>query len=368
MIPLDYGSRQLTAAPGHTALPVNDVSPGAPVAAPPPPVDASMHDMLRIMDVASAMRRERETALSQLDLATAKQRLHERLLATAAAAGETVTPAEVDAAIEQYFAQQHRYQDPPRGWASFWAHAWVLRGPLLLLAAMLAAGTLLLIALAGAFGGGAGAPRPPTPSGSPAPGAGATPGAQPVPTAEPRAQLLAVWERVQRTAAALAKVAADDDARGRVQQLLTGAEVAYGSERLDELRAAEGRLRELGARLEEQYVVRVVSRPGEDTGVERRNAGRTSGLYLIVEAVGTDGRKLSRLVRDGEDGAQRSVTRWGEQVPEAVWNRIAADKQADGVVDEAEFARKERGRHDETMVMKDGAGAPLRRGRQITRW
>ncbi|MFY9345523.1 MAG: DUF6384 family protein, partial [Planctomycetota bacterium] len=86
-----------------------------------------MHDMLRMMDVASTLRRERETAESQLDVDQAKARLRERLLATAAAAGEQVTPAEVDVAIEQYFASQHTYADPPAGWARFWAHVWVSR-------------------------------------------------------------------------------------------------------------------------------------------------------------------------------------------------------------------------------------------------
>ena len=82
------------------------------------PTDASMHDMLRILDVASTLRREREQAEAQLDLDTAKARLRERLLATAQAAGEPVTAAEVDTAIAEYFRRQHEFRDPPRGWAS----------------------------------------------------------------------------------------------------------------------------------------------------------------------------------------------------------------------------------------------------------
>lgn len=96
VIPLAKTARQLTAGSGYTRLlRMNELRPPTP-----PLADASMHDMLRIMDVASALRRERETAEAVLDVATAKQKLRERLLATAAAAGEPVTAAEVDAAID----------------------------------------------------------------------------------------------------------------------------------------------------------------------------------------------------------------------------------------------------------------------------
>jgi hypothetical protein len=116
-----------------------------------PTADASMDDMLRIMDVATALRHQRETAEAQLDVATAKVRLRERLLATAAAAGEPVTAAEVDAAIEEYFRRQHEYRDPPRSWARFWAHVWVMRRSLLLAFAVLAIATVGIVGV-GAVG------------------------------------------------------------------------------------------------------------------------------------------------------------------------------------------------------------------------
>jgi hypothetical protein len=332
-----------------------------------------MHDMLRIMDVASALRRERETAESQLDVAAAKERLRERLLATAAAAGESVTPEEVDAAIEQYFAQQHRYEDPPPSWRRFRAHMWVFRHGLATLFVLIALLTWGLVALVGTFAGDSSpspSPTPPAPV-SQLPGGTITNPPTPQPPKlvfDPAQQLAAAWAEFQQAQGAAERLAADAAARERVQALARTGAAAHAAANLGELRDARNALAGLTTRLEETYTVRIVSRPGEDSGVERRHDGRTSGLYLIVEAVDGDGRIVSRRIRDAESGRQRDVTKWGEQVAEAVWNRVVADKQADGIVDAAEFARKARGAYDEVVVLDGGDGKPLRRGRQITSW
>ncbi len=334
--------------------------------------------MLRIMDVASALRRERETAESQLDAGAAKERLRERLLATAAAAGESVTPEEVDAAIEQYFAQQHRYQDPPPSWRRFRAHLWVFRHGLTILFVLVALLTWGLAALVGAFGGDASPSPTPTPRVVEAPrpqpqlpGGTITNPPTPQPPKldfDPAQQLAAAWAAFQQGQGAAERLAADAAARERVQAVARSGAAAHAAANLGELRDATNALAGLTARLEETYTVRIVSRPGEDSGVERRAGGRTSGLYVIVEAIDADGRAVSRRIRDAESGRLRDVTKWGEQVTEAVWNRVVADKQADGIVDEAEFARKVRGAYDEGVVLDGGDGKPLRRGRQITTW
>lgn len=372
MIPLAKCARQLTARLGHSCnLRMNETSP--PVA---PGPDASMHDMLRIMDVASALRRERETAEAVLDVGTAKAKLRDRLLATASAAGEPVTAAEVDAAIEQYFRQQHEYRDPPAGWGRFWANVWVMRRTLGAVAIVLLVAvvgiTLLASSMANQFG------KPPTPRQTPTPAVKATPAPQPqtvpqqpVPqqVPQPVAELATVWAKFQQDAAAARALCADDDARGRVQRIVTAAEAAHGANDLPRLRKQATELATLVARLDEEYTVTIVSRPGEKSGVDRYGAdGRLSGYYLIVEAIAPDGRALRRQIKNAETQSTETVTKWGELVDTAVWERVVADKQADGVVDDAAFARKERGRHDETTVFEGSAGKPLRRGRQITRW
>ncbi len=330
-----------------------------------------MHDMLRIMDVASALRRERETAEAQLDVATAKVRLRERLLATAAASGEPVTTAEVDAAIEQYFASQHRYEDPPPSWKRFRAHLWVMRFSCLFLAVLVVSCTFGVMALVGAF-----ANESPSVAHKPVVVVPATQPSAPVPTPTPLptpkpsadAQLAAAWQSFQTTRAAAEKVASDDDARQRVQAAIVAGEAAHAGENLQELKDAQAAMATLAARLREAYEVRIISRPGEDSGVERLSNGATSGRYVVVEAVTENGRVLTRRIRHGETGAYVDVRKWGEQISDAVWARVVADKRADGIVDEALFARKVAGSYDDVVVLDDGTGKPLRRGRQITQW
>ena len=55
-------------------------------------------------------------------------------------------------------------------------------------------------------------------------------------------------------------------------------------------------------------------------------------------------------------------------MPHAVYQRLAIDKQSDGVLDETAFARKERGQRDLTIIMLDENGQPLVRLGQVTTW
>lgn len=346
----------------------------------PPLADASMHDMLRIMDVASALRRERETAEAVLDVATAKQKLRERLLATAAAAGEPVTAAEVDAAIEQYFRQQHEYRDPPAGWGRFWASAWVMRRILLLVGGVLVGGTVGILLLVSTMANSFSPPPKPQPKTLPKPAA-TTPAPKvdspvPVPVApvredaasQPDTALAALWAQFQQDGAAAAVLAEDADARQRVQRLRDRGAAAQAAGSLAQLRTAASELGTLVARLGEEYTVQIVSRPGEKSGVDRYdNRGRLSGYYLIVEAVAPDGRLLPRAIKNAETQRTETVTKWGELVGTATWERVVADKQADGVIDDAYFAHKNRGIYEEKTVLQED-GKPLRRGRQITKW
>jgi hypothetical protein len=342
-----------------------------------------MHDMLRILDVASAMRRERETAEAQLDVDTNKAKLRERLLATAVAAGDAVTAAEVDAAIAQYFASQHRYSDPPRSWRRLRAQLWVLRSRVVLGIVLVALLVLGAAALAGAFARPAPESKPTAPRELPskppsAPVATQAPVATPEvvaptpppapPPAPPRDPFPEQWQRFQESLAAARQLAGDKGAHARLGQVLAVAEAAGLRKDASRLRAAQHELDEVVARLEEQYDVKVVDRPGERSHVDRYASGRLTGYYVIVEAKTADGSTLRRRIVNHETKSRDEVTKWGEEVDEVVWNRLLADQRADGVVDEALFARKRRGTLAEDIVMQGADGKPLARGRSITSW
>ena len=345
--------------------------------------------MLRIMDVASALRRERETAEAQLDAATAKQRLRERLLATAEAAGEPVTAAEVEAAINRYFAEQHRYQDPPAGLKNFLAHCWVQREGCLFLLIFVALVSWGVVALLESVGGGGTksptpavitappVPRQPVPAPTPTPTPLPTPPtAQPTPVVvpapapppKPVEDLASVWAKFSAELAAAQQLADDDEAKASVAMVGKLGTAQHAAGNLERLRAARSELAEVTQRLGEEYTVTIVDRPGEKSGFQRLYEGRVSGWYLVVEALDRNGRALRRSIVNVETKNRHDVTIWGEEVPEEVWERIVADKQRDGVVDENVVARKRRGSMSEAIVLDDGRGKPMPKGRRVTSW
>jgi hypothetical protein len=343
-----------------------------------------MHDMLRIMDVASALRRERETAEAQLDAATAKARLRDRLLATAAAAGEPVTPAEVDAAIAHYFAEQHRYADPPNGLKNFLAHCWVQRLGCVFLLILLGTFTLVAVLVANSVMGDPPAkpvvapppvvapkvtPVPATPPPAPTPVVEAP---KPTPRVEPPKppveDLATVWAKFQAAAAAAREIAADDVARASVDQVVKLGRLHHEAQNLERLRMARSELDEVATRLAEEYTVTIVDRSGVKSGFERLYNGRVSGYYLVVEALDRNGNALRRSIVNTETKSRDMVTMWGEEVELDVFERIVADKQKDGVVDENVVAKKVRGIMSEEFVLDDGRGKPIAKGRRVTKW
>jgi hypothetical protein len=125
---------------------------------------------------------------------------------------------------------------------------------------------------------------------------------------------------------------------------------------------ARATIAEIGAlqeRLEQVYDLRIVSRPGEDTGLFRipdvNDDARN--YYIVVEAVTPDGEVLSLPVRSEEDGTVETVSIWAVRVPEATFEAVAADKREDGIVDDNRLGEKPRGALEPTWLMpvEDGA-------------
>jgi hypothetical protein len=142
-------------------------------------------------------------------------------------------------------------------------------------------------------------------------------------------------------------VAAAADGRGAAQ--------AGDAERA---RAAITELTALLAELRVSFEVRVVSRPGELTGVTRiPDVNQTTeNAYLIVEAIAPDGSAVARPIRSEEDQSVRTVSMWGVRVPDVVFERVQRDKLDDGIVQDSLVGAKQRGRLviDWVMPVLDG--------------
>jgi len=140
-------------------------------------------------------------------------------------------------------------------------------------------------------------------------------------------------------------VSGDEAAKQKANSLLAdGERLIRSGDRAGAKKVGED-LAALRDELTREYTLTIVSRPGESTGVWRRPPGNSTArnYYIIVEAIGPDGRKLSLPIRSEESGATETVTKFGVRVPQNVFETVAQDKRDDGIVQRNRLGIKRRG-------------------------
>jgi hypothetical protein len=149
------------------------------------------------------------------------------------------------------------------------------------------------------------------------------------------------------TAAYAAVDAATDDpaALDAARATLATGEAAVAQGDFDAARAATQELQTLNFRLNVEYELRVVSRPGETSGFWREpDVNRAArNYYLVVEAVAPNGEALRLPIVSEEDQRTRNVRAWGLRVDQPTYERAVADKQDDGIIQNNVVGRKRRG-------------------------
>jgi len=159
------------------------------------------------------------------------------------------------------------------------------------------------------------------------------------------------------------KTSREETASDQARQLYDLGLSALGAGDIEQAMASAEELKALRARLDESYTLRIVSRPGEKSGLWRvpeRNPDARN-YYIIVEAIGPGGSVLAQGITSEEDGSTRTVDAWGMRVDKQVYNRIAADKQDDGIIQNSHFGEKRRGYLEDEYSLETLGGA-------ITRW
>jgi hypothetical protein len=302
--------------------------------------------MLRIMDMARAMRDERATVERELNVEETRELLRKKLLSSTEISGDVLRPEEVDIAIDQYFASLHTYRDPPLNWAVFWAHVYVRRWGVL---ASLLVLTLVSIGLWRTV-----------PSMTPA--------------ARNERQVVAAKTNVGALARSVQAEAVEPAAQERAAQLAREVEAATANNNANQLHNLEAKLLSLRQQLNEEYEVHIVSDRGRKSAIDRyfgklnaSNLTKEPAWYVIVEAHNSRGQLMTQSIRNSETGKLQSVTTWAERVPQEVYERLKADKK-DGVLNETLFSVKERGYLGEQMKLRGADGKPLEKTGQLTSW
>lgn len=115
--------------------------------------------------------------------------------------------------------------------------------------------------------------------------------------------------------------------------------------------------------LRQEYQLRIVNREGERTAFWRipevNNAA--TNFYLVVEAIGDDGKALTLPVLSEETNQTENVAIWGVRVPESTYRSVENDKRDDGILQRNMLGLKEYGFLDVDYVMPVLGGA-------VTRW
>lgn len=130
--------------------------------------------------------------------------------------------------------------------------------------------------------------------------------------------------------------------------------------------AAENAVAELTAlrdMLRQEYSLRVVNRPGEQSGFwtfPEINTQATN-YYLVVEALDAEGEALRLPIENEETGRTETVAIWGVRVPEVVYDAVVADKRDDGIIQSNEIGRKSYGFVEVEYTVPVSGGA-------VTQW
>ncbi|HEX5007243.1 MAG TPA: DUF6384 family protein [Hyphomonadaceae bacterium] len=123
-------------------------------------------------------------------------------------------------------------------------------------------------------------------------------------------------------------------------------------------------LKAMNEKLAQEYDVRIVSRPDEDTGFWRQSNDQPNAMnyYLVVEAVAPGGRILTVPITSIETQKTERVNIWAQRVAKDTFDKTAAEKSgAGGVITNDILGHKARGELEPRFDVPVPGGA-------ITKW
>jgi len=301
-----------------------------------------LDDLMLAMDVVDTLRHDQRVVEKELSANLSDEALIERLREIYKGQGIEVSDQVLQEGVKALHEKRFSYKAPAPGlerslalmWIDRARYGWILFGVLAILA-ILAAGHYLLVTK---------------------------------PEQDARAK-----ERQELTVT-LPKTLDDDFADVARESKVEQADKAAAQIQADgkaalargDLAAARKDVADMEALLKELravYVLRIVNRRGEASGVWRRPPNNPQGRndYLIVEAVTPDGTVLPRKILNEETNELTTVDKWGVRVSRQTYERLAAEKRQTGIIESNIVAKKERGYLDLDYVIPVVGGT-------ITKW
>jgi Family of unknown function (DUF6384) len=320
------------------------------------PLNADLKGMVQILDIASAIKADKKAVLNELNVESERLKLAKQIKDAARLDGEDLSDDVINMALDAYFSDRFKFIPPKPSAALLFANIYIKRNLILAICSLILLLTfsywLILSNSSPIFGVKAQQNR-----------------------YKARASYYA--NLIEEQSKLISQIAKEKSLLTEVNNLNSlGESLAekptQDGESIERLEGVAKEINSIREELFKEYEVRIVSREGEKSGIDRYytddDGKRVSGYYLIVEAVAPDGSILLVNIRNSEDGTSKLVTKWAERVPEVIYFRILEDKKSDGRVDEYLFARKRRGYLNQEVVMEEDSGTPLNSLGQITSW
>jgi hypothetical protein len=273
------------------------------------------------MDVVDNLRHADRLVERELGAEDRDRELKERLRRLYAAQGIDVPEHILDEGVSALHEERFVYKPRPGGMGRSLALLWVRRGRILRVMA-------IVIGLAGA-GGAAwyfGVQLPEE---------------QRI-AAEQRDLAEVLPQQVARERDRILAIAKEDKAKARAQALAGEAGAALTARDAAAARAKATELTALRQALEKSYVLRIVSKPGQQSGVWRvpRLNPQARNYYILVETVDDKGKPVPVVVSSQEDNQTAETSTFGIRVDERTFDRVRADKQDDGIIQNNRFGEK----------------------------
>lgn len=305
-----------------TSTSSTDLAATSPVAA-AAPAKQKLDDLMLAMDVVDTLRHQETVATRELDDDVRKAELVERLKKIYASQGIVVSDRIIADGVKALEESRFSYEPAPaslsRSLAMIWVtrRTWGLAGLAGLVAVGIGIGSYSYFVIGGAKRSAEQA------------------------RVELSETLPKALTKVVQTARDEAKSA---DAIATVGSLAKTAQAAVARGDAPAAKAAIAELDGVVGKLRETWRVQIVTRNGERSGLWRQPPSRTSrNYYLVVEAIGANGAVLEREVTSEETGVKKTVKVWGQRVPQTTYDRVAADKRDDGIIENRLVGEKKRG-------------------------
>lgn len=154
----------------------------------------------------------------------------------------------------------------------------------------------------------------------------------------------------------------DETVLGNAQAIFAGGAAAVDQHDYAAARSSVGELRDLSYRLQQQYELHIVSKPGQESGfwMEPNDNPGARSYYLVVEALDPQGNAVRVRVRSEQDSATRVVSTWALHVDKQDFDRAVADKRDDGIIQNDVVGVKRRGELEPTYSVQTNGGAILK--------